>query len=232
MPVIVRRSPQRASPGRPACRTAALPDRRPPPGAPGLLPAGADLPTCRIRPGVDARFPKKGFPVLQTVTGPALGHPPEILPDGATSTPAKTPILISMHERDNVAIVANDGGLAAGTVLPSGLVLRDHVPQGHKVALQDFAEGDAVRRYDVPIGYALQSHRRRQLGPRAAAEDAVGARARRQPADRHRQARAAAGARGLHLRGLSAIPTARSARATSWPSRRRCSASPAWSTSR
>ena len=94
--------------------------------------------------------------MLQTVTGPALGHPPEILPDGATSTPAKTPILISMHERDNVAIVANDGGLAAGTVLPSGLVLRDHVPQGHKVALQDFAEGDTVRRYDVPIGYALK----------------------------------------------------------------------------
>ena len=32
-----------------------------------------------------------------------------------------------MHERDNVAIVANDGGLPAGTVLPSGLTLRDQV---------------------------------------------------------------------------------------------------------
>ena len=36
-------------------------------------------------------------------------------------------------------------------------MLRDHVPQGHKVALQDFAEGDAVRRYGVPIGYALKA---------------------------------------------------------------------------
>jgi len=67
-----------------------------------------------------------------------------------------TPLTITMHERDNVAIVANDGGLPAGTVLPSGLRLRDKVPQGHKVALADLAAGDVVRRYDVPIGYALQ----------------------------------------------------------------------------
>jgi len=59
-----------------------------------------------------------------------------------------------MHERDNVAIVANDGGLPAGTVLASGLTLRDHVPQGHKVALTDLPAGAAVRRYDVVIGRA------------------------------------------------------------------------------
>ena len=46
---------------------------------------------------------------------------------------------IRMHERDNVAIVANDGGLAAGTALPAGPVLVDRVPQGHKVALVDIA---------------------------------------------------------------------------------------------
>ncbi|WP_046114208.1 galactarate dehydratase [Aquincola tertiaricarbonis] len=69
---------------------------------------------------------------------------------------ARPPLLISMHPRDNVAIVANDGGLPPGTVLPSGLVLRDQVPQGHKVALVDLAEGDAVRRYDVAIGFAAQ----------------------------------------------------------------------------
>ena len=68
-----------------------------------------------------------------------------------------TPVLISMHEADNVAIVANDGGLPAGTVLPSGLVLADKVPQGHKVALADLAEGETVRRYNVPIGYARQA---------------------------------------------------------------------------
>ncbi len=46
-----------------------------------------------------------------------------------------TPHTIRMHPRDNVAIVANDGGLPAGTVLPEGLTLRDQVPQVHKVAL-------------------------------------------------------------------------------------------------
>ncbi|MEF7614425.1 galactarate dehydratase [Aquincola sp. MAHUQ-54] len=72
--------------------------------------------------------------------------------------PATTqaPLTILMHERDNVAIVANDGGLPAGTTLASGLVLRDHVPQGHKVALADVPADGAVRRYNVPIGYALK----------------------------------------------------------------------------
>ena len=69
---------------------------------------------------------------------------------------ARPPHTIRMDDRDNVAIVANDGGLPAGTVLAGGLVLKDHVPQGHTVALVDFAEGDAVRRYNVPIGYALK----------------------------------------------------------------------------
>jgi len=64
------------------------------------------------------------------------------------------PLTILMDERDNVAIVANDGGLPAGTVLASGLTLRDHVPQGHKVALVDLAEGAPAIRYNVAIGYA------------------------------------------------------------------------------
>lgn len=63
---------------------------------------------------------------------------------------------IRVHPRDNVAIVVNDGGLAEGAVFPDGLVLRERVPQGHKVALVDLAPGDAVVRYDVVIGYALQ----------------------------------------------------------------------------
>jgi galactarate dehydratase len=64
------------------------------------------------------------------------------------------PLTIRMHERDNVAIVANDGGLAPGAVLPSGLVLRERVPQGHKVALADIAAGAPVLRYGIPIGFA------------------------------------------------------------------------------
>ncbi len=75
---------------------------------------------------------------------------------------ASSPLLIAMHPSDNVAIVANDGGLAAGTLLPdngpgAGLVLRDKVPQGHKVALQDVAEGAPVRRYNVVIGHAARA---------------------------------------------------------------------------
>jgi galactarate dehydratase len=66
------------------------------------------------------------------------------------------PLTIRMHERDNVAIVANDGGLAAGTALPCGLVLRERVPQGHKVALVDIAAAAPVLRYGIPIGHARQ----------------------------------------------------------------------------
>lgn len=67
-----------------------------------------------------------------------------------------TPLYITMHPADNVAIVANDGGLPAGTVFPDGLTLVDKVPQAHKVALVDIAEGAPVRRYNVTIGYALK----------------------------------------------------------------------------
>src|SRR5213596_709165 len=65
-------------------------------------------------------------------------------------------LTIRMHERDNVAIVANDGGLPAGATLPSGLVLVDRVPQGHKVALADIAAGAPVLRYGVAIGHAVK----------------------------------------------------------------------------
>ena len=66
------------------------------------------------------------------------------------------PLHILMNPRDNVAIVANDGGLPAGTVFADGLKLVDKVPQGHKVALVDLPKGTAVLRYNVPIGYALK----------------------------------------------------------------------------
>jgi galactarate dehydratase len=66
-----------------------------------------------------------------------------------------------MHADDNVAIVANDGGLPAGTVLPqgvpgAGLALLEKVPQGHKVALVAIPQDAVVRRYGVPIGFALK----------------------------------------------------------------------------
>jgi galactarate dehydratase len=66
------------------------------------------------------------------------------------------PLYIRMHANDNVAIVANDGGLSAGAEFPDGLKLRERVPQGHKVALVDLVQGAPVLRYNVPIGYALK----------------------------------------------------------------------------
>jgi galactarate dehydratase len=69
---------------------------------------------------------------------------------------ASKPLYIRMHDNDNVAIVVNDGGLAAGTEFPGEFVLQNRVPQGHKIALADLAEGDPIRRYDVVIGYAMR----------------------------------------------------------------------------
>ena len=66
----------------------------------------------------------------------------------------EVPRVIRMHPDDNVAIVVNEFGLPAGAQLPSGPKLREHVPQGHKVALVDLASGAPVRRYNVVIGYA------------------------------------------------------------------------------
>ncbi len=66
------------------------------------------------------------------------------------------PHTIRMHGSDNVAIVANNGGLPKGAVLENGLTLCDAVPQGHKLAMQDLPADSAVLRYGVPIGYALK----------------------------------------------------------------------------
>jgi len=68
----------------------------------------------------------------------------------------EVPRVIRMHPDDNVAIVVNDHGLPAGVQVPSGPVLRERVPQGHKVALADIAAGAPVRRYNVTIGFAAQ----------------------------------------------------------------------------
>ena len=64
-------------------------------------------------------------------------------------------VIIRMHDRDNVAIVGNDGGLPAGAPLPGGPTLREKVPQAHKVALADLPAGAEVIRYGVVIGRAV-----------------------------------------------------------------------------
>ncbi|MBU3893562.1 galactarate dehydratase [Serratia rhizosphaerae] len=64
------------------------------------------------------------------------------------------PLYIKVHADDNVAIVVNKQGLAKGTLFPCGLQLIEHVPQGHKVALNHIAAGEAIIRYGETIGYA------------------------------------------------------------------------------
>jgi hypothetical protein len=66
------------------------------------------------------------------------------------------PLFITMDDRDNVAIVVNDGGLPAGTMFSSGLTLVEKIPQAHKVALVNISKGEAVKRYNVTIGIALK----------------------------------------------------------------------------
>jgi galactarate dehydratase len=64
------------------------------------------------------------------------------------------PRLIRVHGNDNVAVVVNQGGLPAGSRFDEGVVLAEAIPEAHKVALADLAEGDAIVRYGVTIGHA------------------------------------------------------------------------------
>src|SRR6195256_4656681 len=66
------------------------------------------------------------------------------------------PLYIQVDARDNVAIIANPEGLPAGTAFPNGLVLRDRIPQSHKVALHPLAKGDPIVRYGQIIGLAAR----------------------------------------------------------------------------
>src|ERR1700744_2300040 len=78
---------------------------------------------------------------------------------GKRETIIEQPRYIKLHERDNVAIVVNDFGLPAGSRFPCGLELRAFVPQGHKTALTDIAEGAVITRYGETIGYAASAIR-------------------------------------------------------------------------
>ena len=60
---------------------------------------------------------------------------------------------VKINEKDNVAIAVRD--LAADTEILPGLVLRQDIPQAHKIALRDIPEGGEIVRYGVVLGYAL-----------------------------------------------------------------------------
>lgn len=64
------------------------------------------------------------------------------------------PGCIKLHDRDNVAIVVNDGGLPAGTRMPNGVTLAEDIPQAHKFTLVPIRKGEPVVRYGVTVGLA------------------------------------------------------------------------------
>ena len=61
--------------------------------------------------------------------------------------------VIRVDERDNVAIPVAD--LPEGSEAGWGVVAREQIPQGHKIALEDIPEGGAVIRYGVALGHLL-----------------------------------------------------------------------------
>jgi galactarate dehydratase len=69
-------------------------------------------------------------------------------------TQTRAPLYIRMRDDDNVAIIANQGGLYPGAVFADGLQLVEQIPQGHKVALADIPAGAAITRYGEVIGHA------------------------------------------------------------------------------
>ena len=114
----------------------------------------------------------------------------------------RTPHYIQIDAQDNVAIVANEGGLPSGTTLTAGLTLLEAIPEAHKVALRDIAPGQPIVRYGVVIGYAESPiakgswvHEGVMSLPVAPALDGL--------PPRHRSAGSAAAAPGIYLRRLS-----------------------------
>jgi galactarate dehydratase len=71
--------------------------------------------------------------------------------------PDTQPRFIRVRAEDNVAVVANRGGLRAGARIACGVGLREDVPEAHKVALADIAAGAPIVRYGTAIGYAKQA---------------------------------------------------------------------------
>src|ERR1700693_1746102 len=65
------------------------------------------------------------------------------------------PLYLRLNPADDVVIACRE--LDAGTnLLKEGVVCKDAIPAGHKVAVRAIAAGDAVRRYSQIIGFATQ----------------------------------------------------------------------------
>ena len=63
------------------------------------------------------------------------------------------PLFIKVHETDNVGIVVASEGAPFGICDSSGFVIRERIPQSHKVALANLEAGEPVIRYGQTIGW-------------------------------------------------------------------------------
>jgi galactarate dehydratase len=67
-----------------------------------------------------------------------------------------TPLFVRVHCSDNVGIIVDPEGAAAGNSDASGFTIRERIPQSHKVALSRIDRGAAIVRYGEIIGYATE----------------------------------------------------------------------------
>ncbi|HET7729578.1 MAG TPA: altronate dehydratase family protein [Usitatibacter sp.] len=67
----------------------------------------------------------------------------------------ETPLYLRLNAADDVVIACSD--LEPGTnLLKEGVICKDRIPSGHKVATRALAAGEPVRRYSQIIGFATQ----------------------------------------------------------------------------
>ena len=66
-------------------------------------------------------------------------------------------IVIRVAEADNVGVVANSSGLREGITIKNAIKVLQHIPMGHKIALQNIKKGERIIRYGQTIGYAKDS---------------------------------------------------------------------------
>lgn len=64
------------------------------------------------------------------------------------------PLYIKVNPKDNVAIIANKGGLKKNTVFEDGLKLISDIPLANKVVLENISKDEPIIRYGQIIGYA------------------------------------------------------------------------------
>src|ERR1700680_4222335 len=69
------------------------------------------------------------------------------------------PRFVQVHPSDNVAIIVDSEGLAAGATFANGLTLVDRIAQAHKVSLCDCEQGQPIIRYGQVIGHAARAIR-------------------------------------------------------------------------